>query len=97
MAQNNILFEDGKVLNAAELNSLQSGFTSEAITLKPKFDRGALTATGELEQKDNGKKYLRTTKFLKPVFNDITLSASTSAEIKVFQYDANCNYIAASE
>ena len=48
MAQNNILFEDGKVLNAAELNSLQSGFTIESITLKPKFDRGALTATGEL-------------------------------------------------
>ena len=97
MAQNNTIFKDGEVLYAAELNSLKSGFVSEAITLKPKFDRGAISATGDLEQKDNGKKYLRTTKFLKPVFNDITLSASTSAEIKVFQYDANCNYIAASD
>ena len=97
MAQNKISFTDGNVLYASDLIALQTGFSEEAITLQPKLDRGFITATGQLDANDYGKKYLRTTQFLKPVFSSITISASASAEIKVFQYDAAYDYLNASD
>ncbi len=96
MAQQNITFIDGQVLHASQLNSLNSGLISEAIKLQPKLDLGAITSAGELDKNYYQKQYYRTTKFLKPVFNNITISASISCEIQVFEYDADFNFIKSS-
>lgn len=97
MAQTNITFKDGNTLYASDLDSLKTGFVNDAVTLQPKLDRGALSSTGELDQTYYGKKYYRTTKFLKPVFNNITLSTSIACEIKVFQYKSDFSFLSSSE